>query len=451
MTPLAQLLSGRFGRSEPPHPDLLAISVAAGEQRGVLVFCFAGVAAGVGFARARPHGQAATSFVQKLRKELEGARLIAFEQPTEASVALVTQRGELRRVLVCDFLTPEIRLQDESAAPLAQQTPQRAQKPRRIEAQWPASLEELEARGPLLLEGRAERALAAQRAQLGKALRSAEQRLQRRLEALAGDVQRAEGAAALRARATLLIANQHALRRGMTSAQLVDYTLDPPGEVSIELAPELSAKEQAEAWFKRARRFERGAELAQTRIASTHAEISALHAVSSALASADAAELEQLAQQARALGVRGVETGPALAKKTRTSRRKPYREFLGDKQRPILVGKGAEQNDELVREHARPQDLWLHARDVSGAHVVVPLERNEQCPEQLLLDAAHLAAHFSGSRGASSADVSYTSRRYLRKPRGAAAGAVQVEREKVIRLALEPTRLARLLASEIAG
>ena len=67
--------------------------------------------------------------------------------------------------------------------------------------------------------------------------------------------------------------------------------------------------------------------------------------------------------------------------------------------------------------HARPHDLWLHARDDAGAHVVVPLERGEACPSELLCDAATLAAHFSQARGQARVDVTYVERRYVRKPR----------------------------------
>jgi predicted ribosome quality control (RQC) complex YloA/Tae2 family protein len=128
--------------------------------------------------------------------------------------------------------------------------------------------------------------------------------------------------------------------------------------------------------------------------------------------------------------------------------RRPYRKFAGWKERSILVGKKAEDNDALTREHARPQDLWLHARGHAGAHVVVALERNEACPEELLLDAAHLAAHFSDARGETMVEVSYTSKRYVRKPRGAAAGKVVLEREKVLMLQMEPARIERLLQRE---
>ena len=83
--------------------------------------------------------------------------------------------------------------------------------------------------------------------------------------------------------------------------------------------------------------------------------------------------------------------------------------------------------------------------------MVIPLERGEACPSELLCDAATLAAHFSQARGQARVDVTDVERRYVRKPRKSPAGQVQLEREKVFRLRLEPDRLARLLAAERAG
>ena len=79
---------------------------------------------------------------------------------------------------------------------------------------------------------------------------------------------------------------------------------------------------------------------------------------------------------------------------------------------------------------------------------VVPMQRDEACPEDLLVDAAHLAVHFSAARAEPVVEVSYTSKRYVRKPRGAAPGKVTLEREKVIAVHMEPERIKRLLGCE---
>src|SRR4029077_7948431 len=128
--------------------------------------------------------------------------------------------------------------------------------------------------------------------------------------------------------------------------------------------------------------------------------------------------------------------------------RSPYRQFKGAGDRPIWVGRGPEDNDRLTLDHTRPHDLWLHVRDEAGAHVVVPLERDEACPPELLCDAATLAAHFSQSHGQAPVDAPCTPRPPLAKPRKSAPGLVRVTREKVFPPRLEPPRLRRLLASE---
>jgi len=130
---------------------------------------------------------------------------------------------------------------------------------------------------------------------------------------------------------------------------------------------------------------------------------------------------------------------------------RPYRIFRGGSGDRILVGRGAAHNDALTFHVARPHHLWLHAKGHAGAHVVVPLEKSRACPSELLVDAAHLAAHFSDARGESVVEVQHTPRRYLRKPRGSAPGLVVVDREKVTVLRVEPERITRLLAAEEIG
>jgi predicted ribosome quality control (RQC) complex YloA/Tae2 family protein len=250
-----------------------------------------------------------------------------------------------------------------------------------------------------------------------------------------------------------VLSNLHALAADAVEADLLDYASDPPQSLALRFDPKLGPKRQAEAWFNRARKLERGAAIAADRASASRSRLAVLHALAErAQAATDAAALDAVAHQAQPFGIAAA-GGAATAEQPATTRaqpsaRLPYREFVGSGGRPILVGRGAADNDRLTLDHARPHDLWLHARDESGAHVVVPLKRDEACPPELLCDAATLTAHFSQARGQSRADVVYTQRRYVRKPRKAATGSVQLMREKVFALRLEPARLARLLAAE---
>jgi predicted ribosome quality control (RQC) complex YloA/Tae2 family protein len=98
----------------------------------------------------------------------------------------------------------------------------------------------------------------------------------------------------------------------------------------------------------------------------------------------------------------------------------------------ILVGKSARNNDQLTQQHTFKEDLWLHAKDVAGSHVVVKYQSGKSFPETVIEKAAQLAAWYSKRKNDSLCPVLYTPKKYVRKPKGAEPGAVFVEREKVM-------------------
>jgi predicted ribosome quality control (RQC) complex YloA/Tae2 family protein len=223
--------------------------------------------------------------------------------------------------------------------------------------------------------------------------------------------------------------------------------------VELPLDPARPALEQVEALFKRARRLARGAAVASERLADAERAMVALAGLTArsqeALSDAD---LESLSREARTAAPRDFALVRARSSEPSATRpsphRKSFRIFVDPTGGRILVGRSGAHNDDLTLHVARPHDLWLHAKGRAGAHVVVPLDKNKTCPPERLVDAAHLAAHFSEARGEEIVEVEHTARRYVRKPRGSPPGLVVVQREKVILLRLEPARLARLLASE---
>ena len=87
----------------------------------------------------------------------------------------------------------------------------------------------------------------------------------------------------------------------------------------------------------------------------------------------------------------------------------------------IYVGKNAAQNDRLTGD-ARPNETWLHAKDMPGSHVIIREEG--EIPRQTLLEAAILAAWYSKGQNSSGVPIDYTLRRYVKKPGGAAPGMV---------------------------
>jgi len=101
----------------------------------------------------------------------------------------------------------------------------------------------------------------------------------------------------------------------------------------------------------------------------------------------------------------------------------------------ILVGRTSRDNDHLTFKVARPNDLWLHAADYGGSHVVVRNSTRKDVPHRTIIEAAQLAAQFSQARKDPKVDVHYTQRKFVSKPRGSAPGLVRMTRFKNITVA----------------
>ena len=274
-----------------------------------------------------------------------------------------------------------------------------------------------------------EAARARARTQLGTALKKA----QRLLVRLADDLARTDAAEARRKEADLILAHLHEIPRGASEVTLPDDFTDGSPLV-IVLDPARSAKVNAERLYKEQKRLVRARGATTKRLAEVQTKADAL---ALALAAVDEQPESSLLAEAR--------TKPE-PRRHETARALPYKVFTSRTGAPIYVGRGAAKNDELTFKIARGSDLWLHARDVPGAHVIVPLSGRD-VDGDTLVDAATLAAHHSSAREEEQVDIGYALRKHLRKPKGAAPGAVLVSQQKTIRVRMEPDRLARLLAS----
>ncbi|RMH12402.1 MAG: DUF814 domain-containing protein, partial [Gemmatimonadetes bacterium] len=240
--------------------------------------------------------------------------------------------------------------------------------------------------------------------------------------------------AALRALGDLLLARLHEVPRGAAEVVLTGFDGAP---VRVELDPARAPQENAEAYYDRAGRAERAArrlpaELDQARRA--------------------AERLDELAERARsgALSATELEAAlppPAARDRTPADERLPYRRYRSRGGLEIRVGRGAADNDALTFHHARPNDVWLHARHAAGAHVVLRWDRDEPPPARDLEDAAVLAALHSRARTSGTVPVDWTRRKYVRKPRGARPGSVIPERVRTLFVEPDETR-ARALEDE---
>ena len=292
-----------------------------------------------------------------------------------------------------------------------------------------------------------ERLLLEQRRRLREPVRASAARFRRALDKLAEEAARVPAAEGDRCTADLLKANLHLVKRGTRLAMLTEYTEEGPREVEVALDPALTPRDNMERAYRRYRRIVESAARVAERQAQVQERLSALDALAAEIDGAANAELPRLEREARRLGA-GPRAAQSLSKKKRQEPALPYRLFRTVAGGAILVGRGAADNDALTFRVARGNDLWLHARGITGAHVLVRLEKGAGPDQETLLDAAHLAAHFSDARGEPSTEVAYTHVKYVRKPRGGAPGAVTYSQERTLLLRIEPVRLERLLASE---
>ncbi len=291
-----------------------------------------------------------------------------------------------------------------------------------------------------------ERAELEGRRRLREPLRAGVARARRTLAKLEEEAARVPAAEEDRRRADLLKQNLHLVPRGAREVVLTEWTGEGPREVRVALDPALGPRENMERWYRRYRRIADSAARVEARAAEVRGRLRELLTLVDAVGAASLDDLPRLEREARRLGA-----GPRPPPRPRSRRDEPlapYRRFRSLAGAPLLVGRNAEGNDALTASIARGNDLWLHARGRGGAHVVARLEKGSGPDGETLLDAAHLAAHFSDARGEPQVEVVATRAKYVRKAKGAAPGAVTYSQERTLLLRVEPARVERLLASE---
>ncbi|MDQ7793651.1 MAG: NFACT family protein [bacterium] len=265
------------------------------------------------------------------------------------------------------------------------------------------------------------------------AVQQAESLLRRELDRLQGlraEVDRALAEAAdaeeLHRRGEILIANLYRLKEGLSEAVLPDH-LDPAaGPVQVTLDPRLSPAENAQALFRRAARARRAAKALVHRRGEVDEEQVYLAAKLAQLESAGDGEplLDELAARGYRTGVKGSTSRPPAA-------RPPFARYRTTAGLLVLVGRNNRENEELTLRHAGPADVWLHAREMPGSHVILKTAAGAP-PAASLRQAAEIAAWHSRGRRSSQVAVDYTERRNVRKPPGAPPGKVIYHAHKTI-------------------
>ncbi|HEX2268678.1 MAG TPA: NFACT RNA binding domain-containing protein, partial [Pyrinomonadaceae bacterium] len=148
-----------------------------------------------------------------------------------------------------------------------------------------------------------------------------------------------------------------------------------------------------------------------------------------------AEDLERIIQQHdfEALQNFDKSSAPSKAPKAAAVKTIPgVRRYLSTDGYEILVGRTARDNDTLTFRIAHPNDLWMHAGDYPGSHVVVRNPTRKEIPHRTIIEAAQLAGKFSQASEDAKVVIHYTERKFLSKPKGAAPGLVRLSRFRSI-------------------
>ena len=196
-------------------------------------------------------------------------------------------------------------------------------------------------------------------------------------------------------------------------------------EISIPLDRRLTIAANVQAFYKKYDKLKRSTKFIAEQIELCREEIFYLESVAHSLtASTTLADIDEIRTELIAGNYL-----KEVRKKTALSKKPQPLKFVATDGTEILIGKNNSQNDRLTFKIAAPDDLWLHAKNITGSHVIV---RSSQVSDETLKLAAELAAYFSKARDSSKGPVDYVQCRFVKKLSGAKPGFVIFTNQRTI-------------------
>jgi len=222
--------------------------------------------------------------------------------------------------------------------------------------------------------------------------------------------------------ADLLISQSNLKTKGISTITLEDFD---GKQVKIPLKPEYDLLENAQNYYEKAKRLREKLETQINRVDKIITELQQFENAYRELKSLkNPNEISDFKKRYRELMEEQEQKGRNVGDR--------FRKFQIGEDAFVYVGKNASNNDELTFGFAKTNDYWFHSRGVGGSHCVLKLSKGKMPSKELIERAAQIAAYFSKARNSKFVPVSYTQRKYVRKPKGAPAGTVLLEREEVI-------------------
>ena len=234
-----------------------------------------------------------------------------------------------------------------------------------------------------------------------------------------------ENAEEFRQKGELLTTFLHLVPNDQNQVELDNYYTGEKIIISLDKA--LTPNQNAQRYFKRYQKLKEAVKHLTSLIEETRATILYLESVETALAQASLTKIAEIREEL-------IQTG-FIRRRQREKiqkRQKPEKYLATDGQTIILVGRNNLQNDELTFKMAKKDELWFHAKDIPGSHVVIT--GNLQPSDEVKTDAAELAAYFSKASLSNLVQVDMIETRKLNKPTGGKPGFVTYTGQKTLRV-----------------
>jgi len=247
-----------------------------------------------------------------------------------------------------------------------------------------------------------------------------------------------DNAEEFRQKGELLTTFLHQVPNDQDQVTLDNYYTNQPITISLDKA--LTPSQNAQRYFKRYQKLKEAVKYLTELIEETKATILYLESVEIVL---NQAGLEEIAEIREEL----IQTG-FIRRRQREKiqkRKKPEQYLASDGKTIIHVGRNNLQNEELTFKMARKEELWFHAKDIPGSHVVISGNLNPS--DEVKTDAAELAAYFSKGRLSNLVQVDMIEVKKLNKPTGGKPGFVTYTGQKTLRVTPDPEKIASMKKS----
>ena len=262
--------------------------------------------------------------------------------------------------------------------------------------------------------------------QLLHVIRKNLQRNKKKLKKLSNELKATENADEYRIKGEVLTTYLYQIKRGMTKIALPNF-YDNNKEITISLSNQLSPSQNAQKYFKKYQKLKNAVTFINEQIELTKKEVAYLEEIQTQIELATPTDLNDIKTELQQEGY--IKKKQQKSKHSSRVKINKPESFIASDGTEILVGKNNLQNEKLTLHTAKKTDIWLHAKNIPGSHVII---KSNNPSDETLFEAAMLAAYFSKFRNSANVPIDYVQVKNIRKPNGSKPGFVIYEGQKTL-------------------